>query len=129
MTKNTPPKSIGLELNFSNILQALIVAALIGMYTQFNGMKERDTIKGVEYQQLSKEMLELKDELKDLTKELQDKPRYTQENANSDLQPVKSDVGLIKNELSNRKEWMADLDQWRSRHELEMQLLKSKLNK
>ncbi|AGO49143.1 hypothetical protein Phi39:1_gp28 [Cellulophaga phage phi39:1] len=119
-------KTAQFELNFSNILQSLMVAGLIGMYVQFNGMKESDTIKGVQMQQFSKDMNELNGEIKDLKKELQDKPRYTQENANSDLQPIKSDLIILKQELHARKEWMAELEQWRSRHELEMQLLKSK---
>ena len=102
-------KGNGFELNFSNILQSLMVAGLIGMYVQFNQMKESDTIKGVQMLEMAKDMSDLKIEIKEITTELKEKPRFARDNFDQLISPIISNVNRNTAEISHRKGFMDDV--------------------
>ena len=130
LQKNQKP-GVFENISLSNIFQVLIVAGIIGFYTKFEGAKENDIIQQQFNQQQSKDMQELKNDFKDLSiqfAKFSQAERYTQNNADTDLMPIKSKLQYYEEEFNKRELWMRERDEFESKVNLDIEMLKQKIN-
>lgn len=57
-------KQIGFKLNISQVLQAIMIFGIIGLWTRFSKLEENTTISIAERQGLKEDITELKDEVR-----------------------------------------------------------------
>lgn len=115
----------GYNLNWNNIVQALILASAIYVASKFGEMNNDNIMSAQVINQMQKDINEMKDDFKDFS----NKPRYTQENANSDLLPLKNQININANEVKLLESDFSKIKNQQQQVDLEISLLKSKIEK
>jgi len=126
---NVPKKRGALEnVSVTNILQVLIVAGILGFIGNYITTTKQNVIQAEFNKQVTSSIEDLSNNFIKLSDKVQENTaieRYTKFNAQDDLNPLKLQIDAIKQERDKDQDWRSEMDNFKQKMSLEIELLKA----